>query len=147
MTWAVVVLFAHIVAACIWIGGNVALAVVMPVFRSQRELLGVAARRFAKVAWIAFGVLVVTGILNVSNAGISWFHLFDSSQGKELTVKLGFVFLSGASAAVHSFIQGPRQRARRQGRPVSRATRVLGGVTLLSALMAALYGVVIAQGS
>src|ERR1019366_279013 len=42
------------------------------------QLAVIAGRRYQAVAWPAFGVLVVTGIINVGNAGIQWRHLLDT---------------------------------------------------------------------
>lgn len=95
------------------------------------------------IAWPAFAVLVGTGIANVGNAGLHWSQLFDSTVGRTLVVKLGFVGLSGLAAAVHAFIQAPESSADATSRPLTSA--VLGSTSLLAALVAALYGVAISN--
>lgn len=138
---AEVVLWLHVLAACVWIGGQVTVAALIPLLRGDRSLTASAGRRYAAVAWPAFLVLVVTGVINASNAGIRWSSLFASPQGRTLAVKLGFVAVSGLAAAAHSLIQAPRTRS---SRPV--ASAVLGSLSVVAAIAAALYGVVIAGG-
>jgi putative copper export protein len=96
------------------------------------------------VAWPAYAALVVTGIINVGNAGVQWSHLFDNDVGRTLVIKLGFVGVSGLAAAVHAFLQAPRTGDRAAGRPL--ASALLGSTSLVAAVVAALHGVVIANG-
>jgi putative copper export protein len=135
------VLWVHIVAACIWIGGQVTVAAIIPLLRDHRELARRVGHRYEIVAWPAFAALIVTGLVNVSNAGLHWSQLLDSSAGRTLVVKLALVALSGFAAGVHSFLQAPRGHAA-GGSAVGSA--VLGSISLIAALLAALYGVAIA---
>jgi putative copper export protein len=138
------VLWIHVLAACVWIGGQITIGMLVPVLRGQPEVLATAARRYQWVAWAAFVVLVITGIANVHNAGISWPHLNSTPAGRTLSVKLLFVLLSGLAAAVHAFVVAPR--AGRRSTPALRAwSGILGAVSLLAAILAALYGVIIAE--
>lgn len=139
---AAIVLWVHVLAACVWIGGQVAVAVLMPALRGVDGIAAVAGRRFELVAWPAYATLIITGALNARNAGITWGDLVASPVGKTLLVKLGFVLLSGAAAALHAFLLAPRRR-RDVARPSMSA--LLGGVSVIAAVIAALYGVVIAQ--
>jgi hypothetical protein len=102
------VLWLHVVAACIWIGGQVTVAAVIPLLRGRDDLAQVVGRRYQAVAWPAFAVLIVTGVLNVGNAGLRWSQLLESPAGRTLVIKLGLVGLSGLAAGVHSFRQAPR---------------------------------------
>jgi putative copper export protein len=146
MSWATLVLFLHIVAACIWIGGQVTVAVVLPALRGHPDLIRTIGRRFQVLAWSAYGVLIVTGAGNARFMGLGWGDLTGTTEGRLLLEKLGLVLLSGAAAAVHVFVQAPRSRARLSHRAFSAWSAVLGSVSLLAALGAALYGVVIARG-
>lgn len=140
ITAAQVVLWLHVLAACVWIGGQVTVAAVIPLLRRDRELAARVGRRYQLVAWPAYLVLAVTGVLNVGNAGLRWSSILDTAAGRTLAIKLGFVALSGLAAATHAFLQAPRARAR----PSAVRSSVLGSVSLLAAVIAALYGVVIA---
>ena len=135
------ILWLHVIAACVWIGGQVTIAAVIPLLRRERELAARVGRRYQLVAWTAYAVLAVTGVLNVGNAGLQWSSLLDTPAGRTLAVKLGFVALSGLAAATHAFLQAPRAAGRRSGAVTS---SILGAVSLLAAVAAALYGVVIA---
>ena len=92
-------LFLHVLAAAIWVGGQLTLAGLVPVLRPfGPEATRAAARRFNVVAWSAFGVLVVTGVWNLSAI-----HVGDASDEYLVTlfVKLAVVGLSAAGAALH----------------------------------------------
>ncbi|HEY5150245.1 MAG TPA: hypothetical protein VIJ23_10560, partial [Mycobacterium sp.] len=66
VSWDTVRLFLHVVAATIWVGGQITLAALVPTLRGLGiDAPKLAARRFNQVAWPAFWVLVVTGIWNV----------------------------------------------------------------------------------
>jgi putative copper export protein len=136
------VLWLHVVAACVWIGGQATVAAVIPMLRGHGDLAARAGRRYQAIAWPAYAVLIVTGIVNVGNAGLSWSDLLSTPAGRTLLVKIGFVAVSGLAAGAHSLIQAPRRREGRAGGAVSSA--VFGSVSLVSAVLAALYGVVIA---
>jgi putative copper export protein len=141
---AQIVLWLHILAACVWIGGQITLGALVPVLRGNRTLVSAAARRYAQIAWPAFAVLILTGIANIRNAGIDGANLTGTPTGRTLVLKLVFVLISGAAAALHSYVVGPRASA-----SPTRATRaangILGALALLAALAAAFYGVVIAE--
>jgi putative copper export protein len=138
------VLWLHVVAACVWIGGQIIIAVVIPLLRRVDGLTVAVGRRYQAVAWPAFGVLVATGILNVHNLGLSWPALVATATGRTLLVKLGLVLVSGGAAGVHALVQAPRARSASARHPV--ASAVLGSISLLAAVAAALLGVAIAQG-
>ena len=137
------VLWLHVLAACIWIGGQVTVAAVIPLLRGQAGLAAMAGRRYQAIAWPAFAVLIGTGVANAANAHITWGSLGSTAVGRTLVTKLGFVALSGLAAGVHAFLQAPRA-GRRGGPPSAATSAVLGSVSLLAAVVAALYGVVIA---
>ena len=62
VSWDAVRLFLHVLAATIWVGGQLILAVLVPVLRRfGSEAVRAVARRFNQVAWVAFG-LILTGI-------------------------------------------------------------------------------------
>lgn len=137
-----VVLWLHILAACIWIGGQATVAAIIPMLRDQRDLARRVGCRYQAIAWPAFAVLVVTGLLNVANAGLRLSNLFDSPTGRTLVIKLALVALSGLAAGVHAVVQAPR---RRDAGSSAIGSAVLGSVSLVAALLAALYGVAIAR--
>jgi hypothetical protein len=63
LSWDTVRLFLHVLAATVWVGGQLTLAALVPALRRfGADVVGTAARRFNQVAWAAFGVLIATGI-------------------------------------------------------------------------------------
>ena len=131
VSWDTIRLFLHVLAATIWVGGQLVLAALVPVLRRfGADVTGAAARRFNQVAWWAFAVLIVTGIWNIAANSAKAGH--DASYRTTLIVKLVVVAISGVAAALHIRARTPRSRA------------VLGALTGLSALAALFLGVLLA---
>ena len=121
-------LFLHVLAATVWVGGQITLAALVPALRSSgREVTSAAANAFAKVAWPAFGVLVLTGIWNMAAEGDK-----GSDYRHTLTVKLVLVVLSGVTAFVHARVSSRAMMA------------VFGALTVLSAMATLFVGIVLA---
>jgi putative copper export protein len=129
VSWDTIRLFLHVLAATIWVGGQLVLAALVPVLR-KGGIATEAARRFNQVAWVAFAVLVATGIWNVAAQHKQVSH--DASYRTTLIVKLVVVVISGVTAALHIRSRTPRSRA------------VFGALTGLSALAALFLGVLLA---
>jgi putative copper export protein len=115
----------------VWVGGQLTLAALVPARRRfGHEVPRAAARRFNQVAWIAFAVLIVTGIWNV--AAVSSEISRSVSYRDTLIVKLVVVSISGVTAALHA-------RARSAVGPA-----VFGVLTGVSGLAALFLGVLLA---
>jgi putative copper export protein len=127
--WETVRLFLHVLAATVWVGGQLTLAALVPALRGTAEgVTQVAARAFNRVAWPAFGVLIVTGVWNV-------IAVDDDSAAFQhtLMLKYALVLVSGITAFVH-------QRA-----TSTRGIAAFGALTGLSALGALFVGVWLAE--
>ncbi|HMC71672.1 MAG TPA: hypothetical protein VKJ07_21115, partial [Mycobacteriales bacterium] len=62
-------LFLHVLAATIWVGGQITVAALLPVLRGAgADVPRAAARAFGRIAWVAFVVLIITGIWNIAAA-------------------------------------------------------------------------------
>ncbi len=132
-TAATIRLFIHVVAATIWVGGQFALAgLVGPLRRAAPETTKVAANAFARVAWPAFAVLVVTGIWNLVEIDIT-----NTSSAYQATVmvKIAFAMAAGAFVALHSFGQ------------TKLALAVGGALGALCSLVALFLGVLLHSGT
>lgn len=126
-------LFLHVLAASIWVGGQIALAGLVPALRrAGAEVPKAAARAYARVAWPAFGILVLTGIWNISADHDELTHSSDFRT--TLIVKLALVVLSGVCAYAH-------QRATSR-----RALAVNGAGGAIFALAAMLFGIILSHG-
>ena len=130
VSWDTIRLFLHVLAATIWVGGQLVLAALVPVLRRFGDAVTAAARRFNQVAWTAFGVLIVTGIWNIAAVSPQISH--SASYRTTLIVKLVVVVISGITAALHIRSRTARGRA------------ILGALTGISALAALFLGVLLA---
>jgi putative copper export protein len=89
----------HVLAAAVWVGGQFTLAGLVPTVRgADASLLPVVARRFARLAWPAYLVLIATGVWNVVAAHPS---RETSAWQAVLGVKVAVVLLSGVAAGLH----------------------------------------------
>jgi putative copper export protein len=120
----------HILSASIWVGGQIVLAGLVGPSRSLgAEAPRALARAFARLAWPAYAVLVVTGFWNFST-----FHWADQSFAWKtvLIVKVVVVAAAGLGALLH-------------GRATSRrAIAVWGSVAGLASVAALVLGVLLA---
>ena len=122
-------LFLHLLAATIWVGGQLVLAgLVRPLRAVSAEAPGAAARQFARIAWPAYGVLVVTGVWNIAAVDAT---AATGDYRTTLVVKLVVVALSGLAALGHA------RATTRRGRAVG------GALTGLTAVLALLLGVLL----
>lgn len=128
--WDTVRLFLHVLAATIWVGGQITLAALVPVLRRVSPTAPrTVARRFNLVAWPAFGVLLLTGIWNVLAVGSGQSDRYQVT----LDVKMAVVAVSGVAAYLHA----------RSTRPATLAA--FGALTGLSALAALFVGVLLSS--
>ena len=129
VSWETIRLFLHVLAATVWVGGQITLAALVPVLRRLgAEVPGAAARRFNQVAWPAFAVLVITGVWNIVAVRSQIHRTYEAT----LVVKLIVVAISGISAALHARARSPAGLA------------VFGALTGISALAALFLGVMLA---
>ena len=129
VSWDTIRVFLHVLAATVWVGGQITLAALVPVLRRLgAEIPRAAARRFNQVAWPAFAVLVITGIWNI----IAVRSQVTGSYETTLVVKLIVVAISGISAALHARARNPAGLA------------VFGVLTGVSALAALFLGILLA---
>ncbi len=122
-------LFLHVLAATVWVGGQLTLAGLVPGLRAlSPDAPRTVARRFNLFAWPAYGVLVLTGIWNLLDVDV-----VNTSNRYKVTlgVKLGAVVLSGGAAALH-------MRARSKS-----GLAVWGALSAVGALAALFFGVVL----
>ena len=130
VSWDTIRLFLHVLAATIWVGGQITLAALVPVLRRLgAEIPRAAARRFNLIAWPAFGVLVLTGIWNI----VAVRSQITGGYETTLVVKLIVVAISGVTAALHARARSTTWLA------------VFGALTGISALAALFLGILLAD--
>jgi putative copper export protein len=129
VSWDTIRLFLHVLAATVWVGGQLTLAALVPALRGlSAEIPRTAARAFNKVAWPAFAILLVTGVWNV----IAVRGEITGDYQATLILKLAVVAVSGVTAWLHARAKSPAGLA------------VFGALTGLSALGALFLGVLLA---
>jgi putative copper export protein len=128
ITWATVRVFLHVTAATVWVGGQLTLAGLVPGLRGiAPDAPRLVARRFNRIAWVAFAVLVATGIWNILALDPVW----SSEYGVTLMVKITVVAISGVTAFLHSIARTKTGLA------------VFGALSVVSALAAVFLGVML----
>jgi putative copper export protein len=127
--WDTIRLFLHVVAATIWVGGQITVAALVPVLRKAGpDVAKAAANGFNRIAWPAFGVLIATGVWNV----IAEHDKDHGAYHVTLIVKYVLVAASGLTAYLHA-------QAKSKG-----ALAAFGALTGLTALGAVFVGILLA---
>ena len=131
--WDTFRLFIHVLAASIWVGGQIVLAGLVPALRRHApDTTKVAARAFARVAWPAFALTFATGIWNllaVDVGAATWDYQIT------VMVHVALAVVAGSAAALHA---------------LGRSTLALalgGAIGLVSSLGALFVGLVLRTGS
>jgi putative copper export protein len=89
----------HVLAATVWVGGQIVMmGLVGPARGLGSDASKTLARAFARMAWPAYVVLVVTGIWNVST--FTW-SAQSSAWKAVLIAKIVVVLLAGLGAFLH----------------------------------------------
>ena len=96
-------LFLHVLAASVWVGGQIVLGGLVPKLRKVApESLKVAANAFARIAWPAFAVVVVTGMWNILDITVG-----DMSTEYQVSMFVHVLFAMAAAmfVVIHSIGQ------------------------------------------
>lgn len=154
----------HVLAAAAWIGTLVFIAAVLvPVLRRQGDdrqrarLLGAAGPGLRTLGWACFGLLFLTGLVNLIGRGfdladpsdVGW-RLWQGPFGTALTWKLLAFAVVLALSALHDFRWGPRAAAAEPGSPealrLRRIASWVGRANLLLALVIVFFAVLLVRG-
>ena len=166
MAGYVIAVSLHILAACVWVGGMVFLAVaVLPVLRRAPyqavavPLIHAVALQFRWVAWGTLALLVASGIANLHFRGLGWTEVRSGSVwrtefGHILAVKLALVVLILGISAWHDLVAGPEFTRQALADPRSprtrrlrRATGWVGRLILLLSIAVVALGVMLVRGA
>lgn len=100
-TTATIRLFLHVIAASVWVGGQFALAGVVPALRRVSPgSTKTVAQAFARVAWPAYGVTVLTGMWSLMAVDIT---ATSSAYQATVLLKIAVAIASGVFVAIHQF--------------------------------------------
>ncbi len=120
----------HVLAASVWVGGQIVMTgLVGPARGLGAEAPKTLARAFARLAWPAYAVLVVTGVWNVTADGYS---SMSTAWKAVLMAKIAVVALAGLGVLLH-------QRA-----TTRRGLAVWGSVGGLASVAALVMGILLA---
>lgn len=119
----------HVLAASVWVGGQITVAGLVPTARSLGEdAPRRVARAFSRLSWPAYVLLIATGVWNVAAVHAGQPHAWTVL----LNLKILVALLAGLAAWLH-------------GRAASRsALAIWGGVAGVSSLAALVMGVFLA---
>lgn len=126
----VVRLSLHVLAACVWLGGQIIVAGLLPTIRSlgddaPRKI----AQAFGRLSWPAFWLLVLTGFWNYA-------AVHGSTQSSSWNAAFGAKMVMVAVAGIGVFMHTRATTARTRG--------IFAGVGALATLVAMVLGVLIA---
>lgn len=115
----IIIVWLHLLAAVIWIGGMLFITLILaPYLRTissidkRVEITRGVGKGFRIVGWICIGILLITGIYNISHHYHHYVEsLFVSREGIILGIKLTIVMVMIALSVLHDFILGPRLTA------------------------------------
>ncbi|MEI6249879.1 MAG: hypothetical protein WCP54_01835 [Actinomycetes bacterium] len=122
-------IFLHVLGASIWVGGQIVLALLVPMLRKRdADLPKAVARAFNKIGWPAYALLLITGMWNLANPP----ETVSAAYQMTLGIKMFLVVISGLSAYVHTKSKSPASSA------------IWGAISGLSALATMFVGVTLA---
>lgn len=123
--------FLHILAVCVWLGGQIVLAGTVPKLRKTNpEALSDIAKGFAVIAWPAMILMVFTGAWGLAETDTA-------DQSSAYMVTFGIKMLLVATAIIATVIHS---------NGTSKIAKGLGGaIGLLATLFAAYCGVLLAH--
>ena len=125
-------MFVHVLAATVWVGGQMVMMGLVPVARSiSPDAPRMLARRFGLLSWSAFAVLTFTGIWNALDLNVSD---YPAAYRTKFGLKMTCYLLTGIGAALHSLgpsvgVRHPRLRA-----PMFAIGGTVGGLGALGVL-------------
>ena len=120
----------HVLAACVWLGGQIVVAGLHPTVRSLGEdAPRKVARAFGRLSWPAYWLLVLTGFWNYAadhgqSASSAWNTVF--------ALKMICVLLAGVGTFMHTKASTPKARG------------VYAGVGTLATMLALVMGIALA---
>lgn len=120
----------HVLAATVWVGGQITVAGLLPTLRGLEEgATKKVAQAFGRIQWPAYGLLLITGVWNVLAVHV---HKATGTWKAVLFVKIAVVLVAGLAAYIHQHSK-------------SKAGLAIGGaVTALASVAALVLGVVLA---
>jgi copper resistance protein D len=146
----VVILWVHVVAAAVWVGGLAYQThVLLPAARrGEAAMFADATRRARPITWTAIGLLVLSGFYNLTQLG-SLERVMQSGAGLLLAAKFTLVILAVALASQRDFAQvtllNAAVAAHADAAPSLRAIARLDRIVLMLALVVIYLGLAVSR--
>ena len=112
---SVLVLWLHVTAAAIWIGGNFMIAmVIVPYFKRSMppveriKIMTQIGRSFEPIGWACVVILIFSGLVNIFTAGVLASPDLIGPFMRMLGIKLLLVLILIILTGIHGFIMAPR---------------------------------------
>ncbi|TYP94812.1 putative membrane protein [Fodinibius salinus] len=157
--------FIHITSAIFWIGGMLFTAgVLVPVTRHELlknkkgEFFTLIGKKFSRISWLLFVVLIITGITNLLTRGYTAEQLLTGSFWTEvfggyLFIKLLVFGLVLVISGVHDFYAGPKAAELMDKQPnhpttkrIRKISSLLGRLNLVLGLVILYYAIRLLRG-
>ncbi len=120
----------HVLAASIWVGGQITLAALVPSLRKEgKGVTKVAANAFARLSWPTYFILVITGLWNTTTFDMA---KMSTAWKIVLGVKIVVFGIAGLSAYLHQRAKSPA------------ANGIWGGITAISSVAVLVMGIALA---
>ncbi|MFJ7134767.1 hypothetical protein [Streptomyces fungicidicus] len=140
--WWSLVRFAHVAGAALWVGGQLALSlVILPLARhllapeAKDSFTAAAGRRFGMLTGAVFlPVQLVTGWAMAWHKGVTWVSLAEPGYGRTLTTKLALFVMVMLAAAGHGIAHAKGRADLARALAVVSLVGSLGVVLLATAL-------------
>ena len=127
---SVVRLSLHVLAASVWLGGQIVVAGLLPTIRSMGDdAPRKIARAFGRLSWPAFWLLVLTGFWNYAAVHGS---TMSSAWNTAFGIKMLCVIIAGVGTFLHTRAPTPRARG------------IFAGVGTLATVAALVLGIALA---
>lgn len=133
--------FLHILSAIFWIGGMLFTAIVLVPASHHKLLKGkrgslftIVGKKFSRLSWVFFAVLIVTGYIQLWTRGYTIDYLltdefWETSFGTTLGIKLTLFSLVLIISGLHDFWLGPKAARLIDEQPESSKTKKFRKVT------------------
>lgn len=156
--------FIHILSAMFWIGGMLfTVAVLVPITRNKvlkptKTTFYAIMKRFSRLSWILFPILILTGGIQLWARGYTLHHLmsntfWESHFGTTLAFKLTTFALVLIISGLHDFWLGPKATLLMDEKPqdprtqkIRKVASWIGRLNLLFALLILYFAVTLVRG-
>ena len=151
--------FLHILAAMLWVGGNLFMIVVLvPAIKNhpdKAQLFKNTGLKFRTAGYIALFILLLTGLFNMYYRGVdfTWYSLTNHAIGELGLYKIGLFLVIVAISGLHDYLVGKKAVEKWLENPedheipkLRKRARLLGRINFLISLVLVVLGIIMVRG-